>query len=143
MIKKLCIIAMSIMTIATTRGMSVEAPVVEEPVEVVIVHSEECNHFPVYNARYYPSCNEVRMTNGNVYIYDTDEVSGDFPYDGMPVHVGMCDQCSNDVKDHVVLGLVYDHETAIYDELYDSLSENEDWTLTRTGNHIHIDVEEE
>ena len=59
----------------------------------------------------------------------------------MPVYICFDDAGTPDtIYDDEVLGLVYDRETAIYDQLEDALSESFD--IERNGNNIHI-LEEE
>ena len=61
----------------------------------------------------------------------------------MPVFAVFDDEGTDDIYDDIVQGLVLDRETAIYDKLEASFSEVENWEITRTGNHIHIDLKEE
>ena len=76
-------------------------------------------------------------TNGNIWGYTTDVVSKRQPYDGMPVYICFDDAGTPDnIYDDEVLGLVYDRETAIYDELEASLSDA--FAIERTGNNIRI-----
>ena len=73
-----------------------------------------------------------------------DEVDGVKVYDNMPVWVVFDDNGTYDnLYDDNVLGMVFDRETAIYDELYEAMSEEEDWEVTRDGNNIHIGMNEE
>ena len=78
------------------------------------------------------------ITNdGMAWEYDTDTVSNKSVYDGMPVWIGFSDNGTpDDITDDVPLGLVYDRETAIYDELEDALSDS--FELERTNNNIYI-----
>lgn len=69
--------------------------------------------------------------------YNTDSVSGQTPYDNMPVWIGFDDNGTPDnITDDIVLGLVYDRETAIYDALETELGD--DFQLERDGNNIRI-----
>lgn len=69
--------------------------------------------------------------------YSTDTISNRTPYDGMPVWVAFDDNATPDIlKDDIVLGLVYDMETAIYDELETALGDS--FELERDGNNIRI-----
>ena len=111
----------------------------QEPVVEDVRPSER---YSVENCRYYPSKDLLITPDGNKWIYQTDEVSGIVPYDGMPVWAGFDDNGTDDIIDDIVLGLVYDRETAIYDKLEESFSEVEEWEITRVGNHIHIDIKE-
>lgn len=79
--------------------------------------------------------------NGNVWEYSTDTISKLAVYDAMPVYICLDDAGTpNTIYDDEVLGLVYDRETAIYDQLEDALSES--FTIERTGNNIRILKEE-
>lgn len=102
----------------------------------------EHQRYYVEDCRYYIS-GSVVLPDGSSYGYQTDEVSEVAVYDGMPVWCGFDDNGTpNEPKDDIVLGLVFDREVAIYDALYDSFSEVEDWVVTREDvNRIHIDVE--
>ena len=83
-------------------------------------------------------CEDV---NGNVWEYSTDTISKLTVYDAMPVYICLDDAGTpNNIHDDMVLGLVYDRETAIYDKLEDVLSES--FTIDRNGNNIHISKEE-
>ena len=56
---------------------------------------------------------------------------------GIPVWVAFDDNGTpNVIGDDIPLGLVYDRETAIYDELETALGER--FELVREGNNIHI-----
>lgn len=86
--------------------------------------------------RYYT--NDTVITNdGNEWGYTTDTVSDKAVYDNMPVWVGFDDNGTPDnITDDIILGLVYDRETAIYDALETALSD--EFELERDGNNIHI-----
>ena len=69
--------------------------------------------------------------------YSTDTISGMTPYDAMPVWIGFSDNATpDDITDDIILGLVYDRETAIYDDLEAALSE--EFELERDNNNIRI-----
>ena len=69
--------------------------------------------------------------------YSTDTISGMTPYDAMPVWIGFSDNGTPDyIKDDIILGLVYDRETAVYDELETALGDS--FELERDGNNIRI-----
>lgn len=86
--------------------------------------------------RYYTD-GTVITEDGNEWSYTTDSISDKTPTDGMPVWVGFDDNGTpTDITDDIVLGLVYDRETAIYDDLEDSLANQ--FELERDGNNIHI-----
>ena len=76
-------------------------------------------------------------TTGNLWEYTTDVVSKQQVYIGMPVYICFDDAGTSDnIYDDIVLGLVYDRETAIYDSLEVSLSEA--FEIERNGNIIRI-----
>lgn len=86
--------------------------------------------------RYYTLgiCEDV---NGNVWEYSTDTISKINVYDAMPVYICFDDAGTPDnIYDDEVLGLVYDRETSVYDQLEDALSES--FAIERDGNNIHI-----
>lgn len=89
--------------------------------------------------RYYTD-GTVTTNDGNDTLwweYNTDTVSDLTPYDAMPVWVGFDDNGTPDIlKDDIILGLVYDRETAIYDELEEALGDK--FELERDNNNIKI-----
>ena len=69
--------------------------------------------------------------------YTTDTISNKTPYDNMPIWIGFDDNATpNDITDDIILGVVYDRETAIYDALETELGDN--FELKRDGNNIRI-----
>lgn len=63
--------------------------------------------------RYYTD-GTVITNDGNLWGYSTDSISDKTPTDGMPVWVGMDDNGTpDDITDDIILGLVYDTNTAI------------------------------
>lgn len=69
--------------------------------------------------------------------YSTDTISEQTPYDNMPVWIAFDNNgTANDITDDVILGLVYDRETAIYDALEAELSDS--FELERDDNNIRI-----
>jgi hypothetical protein len=86
--------------------------------------------------RYYTN-GTVITNDGNEWSYSTDTVSDKTPYDTMPVWIGFDDNGTpNNIYDDIILGLVYDRNTAIYDELETALSDK--FELERNENNIHI-----
>ena len=86
--------------------------------------------------RYYTD-GTVITNDGNEWAYSTDIISDRTPTDAMPIWVGFDDNGTPaDITDDIILGLVYDRETAIYDELETALGE--EFEITREGNNIHI-----
>lgn len=86
--------------------------------------------------RYYTD-NTVITDDGNEWEYATDTISNKTPYNGMPVWVGFSDNGTpDDITDDIIIGLVYDHNTAIYDDLETALSDK--FELERNDNNIHI-----
>ena len=79
----------------------------------------------------------VITNDGNEWLYSTDVISDKTPTDNMPVWIGFDDNGTPaDITDDIVLGLVYDVYTAIYDALETELSK--EFELERDGNNIQI-----
>ena len=86
--------------------------------------------------RYYTN-GTVITNDGNEWAYTTDTISDRTPTDAMPVWVGMDDNGTpDDITDDIILGLVYDRNTAIYDALETALSD--EFEIERNGNNIKI-----
>lgn len=86
--------------------------------------------------RYYTN-GTVVTDDGNEWAYHTNTISDKTPTDAMPVWVAFDDNGTpNDIYDDVVLGLVYDRNTAVYDALETALSDK--FELERNGNDIRI-----
>lgn len=85
--------------------------------------------------RYYTD-GTVITNDGNEWVYSTDTISDKTPTDAMPVWIGFDDNGTADITDDIILGLVYDRETAIYDALEVALSD--EFELERDNNNIHI-----
>lgn len=101
------------------------------PTDVEVVHTRYTT-----NGRYYTN-GTVVTADGNEWSYCTDTISDKTPYDGMPVSVGFDDNGTpDDITDDAVLGIVWDINTSVYDELEDALSDK--FELTREGNNIRI-----
>lgn len=95
----------------------------------------ESQRYTAYG-RYYIN-GTVTTDDGNVWEYSTDSISDKTPTDAMPVWVGFDDNGTPDiVEDDIILGLVYDRNTAIYDDLETALSDK--FELEREGNNIRI-----
>ena len=96
----------------------------------------ESQQYTAYG-RYYLD-GTVITNDGNIWGYETDSISDKTPYDTMPVWVGFDDNGTpDDIKDDIILGLVYDRNTAIYDELETALSD--EFTVIREGNNLNIE----
>lgn len=79
----------------------------------------------------------VITNNGNEWAYSTDTISDKTPTDAMPIWIGFDDNATpDDITDDIILGVVYDRNTAIYDDLEGALSDKFD--LERDGNNIKI-----
>lgn len=86
--------------------------------------------------RYYTN-GTVITSDGNEWSYDTDTISNKPSYNNEPVHIAFSDNGTPDnVYDDIILGLVLDRYTAIYDELEAALSEH--FEVERINNTIHI-----
>lgn len=95
----------------------------------------ESQRYTAYG-RYYTN-GTVITNDGNEWSYSTDIISDKTPTDAMPVWVGFDDNGTpNNVEDDIILGLVYDRETAIYDALETALGDT--FELERNGNNIKI-----
>lgn len=93
------------------------------------------NKYTAYG-RYYTD-GTVITNDGNEWTYITDLISNQIPTDNMPVWIGFDDNGTpDDITDDIILGLVYDRETAIYDKLEATLSDK--FELEREGNNIKI-----
>lgn len=100
------------------------------------VHAEPAHTRYTANGRYYTD-GTVITDDGNEWAYSTDTISDKPVYDGMPVSVGFDDNGTPDnIYDDIVLGLVWDINTSVYDELEDALGDK--FELTRDGNNIRI-----
>lgn len=99
-------------------------------VEPEVVHTR----YTAYG-RYYTD-GTVITNDGNEWAYNTDTVSDKASYDNMPVWIGFDDNGTTDITDDIILGLVYDRETAIYDALETALAD--EFALERDGNNIRI-----
>lgn len=100
-----------------------------------VVEEQTHTRYTAYG-RYYTD-GTVITNDGNEWSYSTDSISDKIPTDAMPVWVGFDDNGTPDrVEDDIILGLVYDRNTAIYDDLEDALSDK--FQLERDGNNIHI-----
>lgn len=95
----------------------------------------ESQQYTAYG-RYYTE-GTVITDDGNEWEYTTDTISDKTPTDAMPIWVGFDDNGTpNDITDDIILGVVYDRETAIYDQLETALGDS--FELEREGNNIHI-----
>ena len=86
--------------------------------------------------RYYTH-GTVITNDGNEWGYTADTISDQTPTDNMPVWIGFDDAGTPaDITDDIILGLVYDRETAIYDALENTLSDS--FEIERDNNNIKI-----
>ena len=86
--------------------------------------------------RYYTD-GTVITNDGNMWDYATDTISDQTPTDYMPIWIGFDDNGTPDnIYDDIILGVVYDRNTAIYDSLETVLSE--EFEIQRDGNNIKI-----
>lgn len=109
-----------------------------EEQEIAVVETE-AEHY-ITSGRYYTT-GTVVTSDGNEWYYDTETISDLQVYNGMPVNVVMSDEGTELVTDDVILGLVYDMETAIYDELEAEI-DIDGYEMVRNGNTIRITEEE-
>lgn len=127
-------------TPASTLVVATLAALVAVLATVVIMRFQLVESNVVHN-KYYEYgryINGTVITNdGNEFGYDTDTISDEKAYDNEPVVAVFDDNGTpNDITDDIVLGLVKDVNTAIYDELENKLSDK--FELTRDGNKITI-----
>ena len=95
----------------------------------------ESQQYTAYG-RYYTD-GTVITNDGNEWGYTTDTISDLTPADAMPVWIAFDDNGTpEEITDDIILGLVYDRNTAIYDELEETLGE--EFELEREGNNIRI-----
>lgn len=79
----------------------------------------------------------VITEDGNEWSYSTDTISEQTPYDDMPVWIAFEDSGTpENITDDVIIGLVYDRKTAIYDDIETALSDK--FEIDRDGNNIKI-----
>ena len=105
----------------------------KEPVqETVAVESQTY----LLAGRYY-TCGELYTKDGNVWEYSQELINEKPSYDNQPVFALIDDMGTGNQYDDVILGLVFDAETAIYDELEIRLAE--EFSVTRDGNNLHLD----
>lgn len=102
---------------------------------ILFVEDAESSQYTAYG-RYYVD-GTVITDDGNEWSYSADTISDQTPTNAMPVWVGFDDNATpNDITDDIILGLVYDRETAIYDDLEEALAD--EFELERDGNNIKI-----
>ena len=95
----------------------------------------ESQRYTAYG-RYYTD-GAIITNDGNEWSYHTDTISDQTPYDSMPIWIGFDDNGTpNNITDDVILGVVYDRKTAIYDSLETELGNK--FKLERSGNNIRI-----
>ena len=88
------------------------------------------------HGRYYVD-GTVITSDGNAWAYAATVISDKTPFDGMPIYVAFDDNATpNDIYDDVVLGVVFDVNTHIYDRLETALSDK--FVIERDGNNITI-----
>ena len=113
-------------------------PIEDVNPNLVPIAQVEAKTYTAYG-RYYTDGNVITNNGSDAlrWEYSTDLISNREPYDGMPVWIAFSDNgTSNIIKDDEILGLVFDRNTAIYDELEEELSE--EFVIERDGNKITI-----
>lgn len=87
--------------------------------------------------RYYDTSACIITEDGHMWGCAFEKISGQTPYDNMPVWVAITDNGTPDeISDDRVLGCVLDRATSMVDELETTLSEH--YNITREGNDIRI-----
>ena len=140
--KKLFAILMTLVVMASFVGCAhTEAPAettaevcVEAPTEEVCVEPVHTRY--VTTGRYH-TVGALVTKDGNFWEYSQDIISEEPSYNYEPVYAVFDDNGTpDDIIDDIVVGLVRDTETAIYDELMQALSES--FEMEREGNNIRI-----
>ena len=97
----------------------------------------QSERYTITNCRYYTN-GTVETSDGMLWGYTTEIISETTVYDGMPVVMCMDDKGTPEIiEDDIVLGLVYDRMTAIYDEIAANLDKG-NREYERNGNYIHV-----
>ena len=97
----------------------------------------QSERYTITNCRYYTN-GTVETSDGMLWGYTTEIISETTVYDGMPVVMCMDDKGTPEIiEDDIVLGLVYDRMTAIYDEIAANLDKG-NIEYERNGNYIHV-----
>ena len=97
----------------------------------------QSERYTVTNCRYYTN-GTVETSDGMLWDYATEIISNVPAYNGMPVVMCMDDKgTAETIEDDIVLGLVYDRMTAIYDEIAAELNKG-NIEYERNGNHIRV-----
>ena len=108
---------------------------IESHKTVEVTPTVESTRYTAYG-RYYTD-GTVITDDGNIWDYSTDTISDKTPYDNMPIWIGFDDNGTPDeIHDDIILGAVYDRETAIYDALETALAD--EFELERNDNNIQI-----
>lgn len=98
----------------------------------------------IVSGRYYINENlqgKVVTCDGNVWDYTQDIISEELSYNNEPVFVALDDNGTPDViEDDIVMGVVLDRETVIYDVLEETFTDVEGFNIERTGNNIRISL---
>lgn len=138
--KKILLLALIGAMALTTGCTSTELVSIQdkESTELVSISNVKPQTYTAYG-RYYTDGTVITNDGYDAFgwEYSTDTISGMTPYDAMPVWIGFSDNGTPDyIKDDIVLGLVYDRNTAIYDDLEDALGDK--FELERDNNNIRI-----
>ena len=88
------------------------------------------------SGRYY-TAGELYTEDGNVWEYSQDIISDQPSYDNQPVFALIDDMGTSNQHDDEIVGIMFDVETAIYDELEIRLAE--EFSVSREGNNLHLD----
>lgn len=132
----LSFLAISMITLTGCGHKPVEdAPIIKEESTV-----ESAVYFQY--GRYYFNADlqgQVVTEDGNVWGYTQEIISEKPSYHNEPVLAAFDDNGTpNNIYDDIIIGLVLDRETAIYDELESALSD--DFAIEREGNNIRIGI---
>lgn len=123
----------TVLTLATLAGLTgcTRTPEPEPPATVTKY---------ITRARY--TAPQLTTADGNLWSYDGAVQGENIPehhQTNTPVYAVFHDNGTPDeLTDDVVCGLVFDRETAIYDDLYQTFSNDPYFTVDREGNTLHI-----
>ena len=137
--KKLIALTLAVGAFLMTTGCSTKAEPEPATTKLVSISNVEPQTYTAYGRYYTDGIVMADYGNGALskWEYSTDTISDRAPYDAMPVWIAFSDNGTpDDITDDIILGLVYDMETAIYDQLEEELSQ--EFELERNGNEIRI-----
>ena len=131
--KKPIVALLTVATLATLTGRHQTAPEAPQPTPDPATITKR-----VIAGRY--TTGELITADGHIWNYDGIVRGENIPehhQTNTPVYAVMHDNGTPDeITDDIIMGLVFDRETAIYDDIETNLSES--FTVTREGNNLHV-----